>query len=178
MCFLKDIAEVCRAAPKKSGIRKHRLPLRRSGRIWVCRYQRLAGRSGLRGSRFTIGRIRTSESGLQSAVRNHGTHGLPRRIKVDNELALISRRRRSSCALASLSPGDSRPCSPPDNSHIESFNSSFRNECLRIRRLISLENASDQTACRRRDSSEFCPHCKRTDLTQMQFFESRTSIRY
>jgi len=51
----------------------------------------------------------------------------------------------------------SRPGKPTDSPHIESFNGSFREECLQTHWFLSLEDAKIKIETRRRDYNEFRP---------------------
>jgi len=46
---------------------------------------------------------------------------------------------------------DSRPGTPTDNPHIESFSGSFRDECLNMNTFLSLDDARDKTERWRKD---------------------------
>ena len=63
----------------------------------------------------------------------------------------------------------SRPGTPTDNPHIESFNGSFRDECLNMNWFMSLEDARDKVERWRRDYNEFRPHSALTYLTPAEF---------
>ncbi len=58
--------------------------------------------------------------------------GLPQRIKVDNGPEFISRALDAWAYFNKVKLDYSRPCTPTDNPHIESFNGSFRDECLNM----------------------------------------------
>jgi len=73
----------------------------------------------------------------------------------------------------------SRPGKPMDNAHIESFNGSFRDECLNVNWFLSIEDAREKIEAWRRDYNEFRPHSSLGDLTPQQFaeqFESQETI--
>ena len=53
--------------------------------------------------------------------------------------------------------------------HIESFNGSFRDECLNMNWFMSLEDARDKVERWRRDYNEFRPHSALTYLTPAEF---------
>jgi transposase InsO family protein len=44
----------------------------------------------------------------------------------------------------------SRPGKPTDNPFIESFNGSFRDECLNVNWFLSLEDAKEKSSCSRK----------------------------
>lgn len=72
----------------------------------------------------------------------------------------------------------SRPGKPMDNTMIESFNGSFRDECLNVNWFLSLEDARGKIETWRQDYNEFRPHSSLDDLTPQQFvdkFESEKS---
>lgn len=59
----------------------------------------------------------------------------------------------------------SRPGKPLDNAFIESFNGSFRDECLNVNWFLSIEDARQKIEARRRDYNEFQPHSSLGDMT-------------
>lgn len=70
----------------------------------------------------------------------------------------------------------SSPGKPMENAMIESFNGSFRDECLNLNWFLSLEDAKEKIELRRVDYNVFRPHGSLGDLTPRQFaeqFESR-----
>lgn len=69
--------------------------------------------------------------------------GLPKRIQVDNGSEFVSR----ALDLWAYENGAildfSRPGIPTDNPHVESFNGSFRDECLILNWFLSLDDARE-----------------------------------
>jgi len=63
----------------------------------------------------------------------------------------------------------SRPGKPMDNATVESFNSSFRDECLNVNWFLSMEDAQEKIEKWRRDYNEFRPHSSLGDLTPQPF---------
>ena len=63
----------------------------------------------------------------------------------------------------------SRPGKPTVNLHIESFNGGFRDECLNLNWLLSLEDAQEKIAVGRVDYNEFRPHQSLADQTPKEF---------
>ena len=53
--------------------------------------------------------------------------------------------------------------------NIESFNGSFRDECLNVNWFMSLEDARDKIESWRKDYNEFRPHSSLTYLTPAEF---------
>ncbi len=69
-------------------------------------------------------------------------HGTPKRIQTDNGSEFISKALDRWAYEHAVTMDFSRPGKPTDNPHIESFNGSFRDECLNIHWFLSLEDAS------------------------------------
>jgi putative transposase len=65
----------------------------------------------------------------------------------------------------------SRPGKPMDNAMIESFNGSFRDECLNVNWFLSLEDAREKIEKWRLEYNEFRPHSSLDDLTPQQFVD-------
>jgi transposase InsO family protein len=63
----------------------------------------------------------------------------------------------------------SRPGMPVDNAFIESFNGSFRDECLNVNWFLSLEDAEEKIESWRREYNEWRPHGSLDNLTPMQY---------
>jgi len=71
----------------------------------------------------------------------------------------------------------SRPGKPTDNPFIESFNGSFRDECLNTNWFMSLEDAREKIESWRQDYNYFRPHSSLVDTAPAvfakQFYESQ-----
>ncbi len=65
----------------------------------------------------------------------------------------------------------SRPGKPVDNAFIESFNGSFRDECLNVNRFLSIQDAREKIEAWRGDHNEFRPHNSLGDMTPHEFAE-------
>lgn len=76
--------------------------------------------------------------GLKAAGR-----GTPKRIQVDNGSEFISKVLDLWAYENDVTLDLSRPGKPTDNPYIESFNGSFRDECLNINYFMSLEDAQE-----------------------------------
>ena len=63
----------------------------------------------------------------------------------------------------------SRPGKPTDNAFIESFNGSFRDECLNAHWFLSLKDAKEKIESWRCDYNEFRPHSSLDNLTPVEF---------
>ena len=67
----------------------------------------------------------------------------------------------------------SRPGKPTDNAYIESFNGSFRDECLNINWFLSLEDAREKIEEWRRDYNDWRPHSSLDNLTPSEYLEKQ-----
>jgi putative transposase len=65
----------------------------------------------------------------------------------------------------------SRPGKPMDNAMIESFNGTFRDECLNVNWFLSMDDAREKIEKWRKDYNEFRPHSSLGDLTPRQFVD-------
>jgi putative transposase len=86
----------------------------------------------------------------------HGT--VPQRIKVDNGSEFISKALDRWAYDNQVTLDFSRPGKPTDNAFIESFNGSFRDECLNVHWFLSLEVAREKIAAWREEYNTFQPH--------------------
>jgi putative transposase len=65
----------------------------------------------------------------------------------------------------------SSPGKPMDNAMIESFNGSFRDECLNVNWFLSMDDAQEKIEKWQKDYNEFRPHGSLGDLTPRQFVD-------
>lgn len=82
----------------------------------------------------------------------------PDRIQVDNGSEFISKALDKWAYDNQVTLDFSRPGTPTDNPFIESFNGSFRDECLNVNWFLSLEDAQEKIEAWRKDYNEFRPH--------------------
>ena len=92
---------------------------------------------------------------LERVTRVHGT---PRTIRVDNGPEFISKELDLWAWMNGVTLDFSRPGKPTDNAFIESFNGSFRAECLDASWFLSLEDARSRCEAWRMDYNEVRPH--------------------
>lgn len=104
------------------------------------------------------------------------TRGLPKRIKVDNGPEFISKALDAWAYFNHVQLDYSRPGTPTDNAYIESFNGSFRDECLNANWFMSLEDAREKIELWRTDYNEFRPHSALTYLTPADFARNQAEI--
>jgi putative transposase len=93
---------------------------------------------------------------------------IPQRIQVDNGSEFISKDFDRWAYENSVTLDYSRPGRPTDNPFIESFNGSFRDECLNTNWFLSLDDARDKIESFRRDYNEYRPHSSLQGLTPNQ----------
>jgi len=93
----------------------------------------------------------------------------PRRIKVDNGSEFISKSLDKWAYENQVTLDFSRPGKPTDNAYIESFNGSFRDECLNAHWFLSLSDAREKIEEWRQDYNEFRPHSSLNNLTPREF---------
>lgn len=94
---------------------------------------------------------------------------LPKRIKVDNGPEFISRALDAWAYSNKVQLDYSRPGTPTDNAHIESFNGSFRSECLDIHWFMDLEDTRRKIEAWRVDYNDLRPHSSLTYQTPSEF---------
>lgn len=63
----------------------------------------------------------------------------------------------------------SRPGRPTDNAYIESFNRSFRDECLNLHGFLSWQEAQEKIEAWRREYNESRPHKALNHLPPVQY---------
>ncbi|MFN7584594.1 MAG: IS3 family transposase, partial [Bacteroidota bacterium] len=99
-------------------------------------------------------------------------HGItPERIQVDNGSEFISKNFDKWANENNVTLDFSRPGKPTDNPYIESFNGSFRDECLNVNWFMSLEDAEDKIEDWRHEYNHFRPHSSLNNLTPMEYIE-------
>ncbi len=98
--------------------------------------------------------------------------GAPERIQCDNGTEFISRALDKWAYENGVIMDLSKPGKPKDNATIESFNGSFRDECLNLNWFLSMEDAREKIEKWRLDYNEFRPHSSLGDLTPQQFVMS------
>lgn len=84
--------------------------------------------------------------------------GYPATIRVDNGSEFISKDLDLWAYQKGVTLDFSRPGKPTDNAYIESFNGSFRAECLNTHWFMSLDDARSKMEAWRRDYNEVRPH--------------------
>lgn len=95
----------------------------------------------------------------------------PKRIIVDNGSEFISKVLDKWAYENNVELDFSRPRKPTDNPFIESFNESFRDECLNTNWFFSLEDAQEKFDIWREDYNGFRPHSSLGDMSPNEYIE-------
>jgi putative transposase len=96
---------------------------------------------------------------------------VPERIKVDNGSEFISKALDKWAYDNKVTLDFSRPGKPTDNAFIESFNGSFRDECLNVHWFLSLEDAREKIEAWRQEYNCFRPHSSLREMTPEEWAE-------
>ena len=96
---------------------------------------------------------------------------IPERIQVDNGSEFISKALDLWAYENNVTLDFSRPGKPTDNPYIESFNGSFRDECLNTNWFMSMEDAEEKIRNWQEEYNSFRPHSSLGDLTPDEFIE-------
>lgn len=95
----------------------------------------------------------------------------PKRIQTDNGSEFISKEVDQWAYENKVTMDYSRPGKPTDNPFIESFNGSFRDECLNAHWFLSLQDATEKIEAWRIEYNQFRPHSSLNDMTPAEFIE-------
>jgi putative transposase len=104
------------------------------------------------------------------------TRGKPEYIRVDNGPEFISKALDFWAYQEGVRLQFSRPGKPTDNAYIESFNGSFRDECLRTNWFLSMDDAKEKIETWRRDYNEYRPHSSLGNKTPLEFAGSQGDL--
>ena len=97
--------------------------------------------------------------------------GAPRSIRVDNGPEFTSKALDLWAYANEVELDFSRPGKPTDNALIESFNGSFRHECLNQEWFLSLEDARHKAGAWQMDYNEVRPHSSLGNLAPREYAE-------
>lgn len=109
---------------------------------------------------------------LEDVKQFHGI--IPQRIQVDNGSEFISKDFDKWAYENKVILDYSRPGKPTDNPFIESFNGSFRDECLNTNWFLSLEDAKEKIDAWREEYNGFRPHSSLKGLTPNEYSQLET----
>lgn len=96
---------------------------------------------------------------------------VPKRLQTDNGSEFISKDVDRWAYENEVIMDYSRPGKPTDNPFIESFNGSFRDECLNAHWFLSLEDAIEKIEAWRIEYNNYRPHSSLKDMTPAEFIE-------
>jgi putative transposase len=99
--------------------------------------------------------------------------GVPDSIRVDNGPEFISKDLDLWAYQEGVKLQFSRPGKPTDNAMIESFNGSYRNECLQTHWFLSLTDARMKIKNWRVEYNEYRPHSSLRNKTPSEFFKEQ-----
>ncbi|WP_378186668.1 integrase core domain-containing protein [Aquimarina sp. W85] len=100
-----------------------------------------------------------------------GNEVLPKRIKVDNGSEFISKVLDIWAYQNNVELDFSRPDKPTDNPFIESFNGSFRDECLNANWFFSLGDAQEKFDIWKTDYNGFISHSSLGDMSPNEYIK-------
>ncbi|MES1949746.1 ISEch12 OrfB [Salinisphaera sp. S4-8] len=100
--------------------------------------------------------------------------GLPKRIQVANGSEFISKALDKWAYEHDVQLDFSRPGKPTDNPFIESFNGSFRDECLNVHWFLSLEDAQEKIENWRIEYNEDRTHSSLGNATLREYYLSHS----
>ena len=98
---------------------------------------------------------------------------VPKRIQVDNGSEFISKDLDKWAYENKVTLDYSRPGKPTDNPFIESFNGSFRDECLNTHWLLSLEDAYEKISDWVQEYNHYRPHSSLDGKTPAEVVEEQ-----
>ena len=104
---------------------------------------------------------------LQQLRKERGI--IPQRIQTDNGSEFCSKEMDRWAYENKVTMDYSRPGRPTDNPFVESFNGSFRDECLNAHWFLSLDDAVDKIEAWRQEYNEYRPHSSIGNLTPSEF---------
>lgn len=103
------------------------------------------------------------------------SRGVPKSIRCDNGPEFISKVLDRWAYENGVTLDYSRPGKPTDNAFVESFNGSFRDECLNVNWFLSMEDDRDKIETWRVDYNEYRPHSSLEEMTPSYF--AKTTVR-
>ena len=96
---------------------------------------------------------------------------MPQRIQVDNGSEFISKDFDKWAYDNKVTLDYSRPGKPTDNAFIESFNGSFRDECLNMHWFLSLDDACEKITSWVQEYNHYRPHSSLKEMTPSAFID-------
>ena len=109
------------------------------------------------------------ENVVETLNRLVARHGAPKYVFVDNGSEFTGRLMDMWAYHHGVRLHFSRPGKPTDNSYVETFNGSLRDECLNVHWFKTLTEAKQVLEAWRRDYNESRPHSSLNDMTPAEF---------
>jgi putative transposase len=109
------------------------------------------------------------ENVVETLNRLVARHGAPKYVFVDNGSEFTGRLIDMWAYHHGVRLDFSRPGKPTDNSYVETFNGSLRDECLNVHWFKTLAEAKQVLEAWRRDYNESRPHSSLNDMTPAEF---------
>jgi putative transposase len=116
-----------------------------------------------------VGKHLTGEDVVYALMQVIKNRSVPRQIFLDNGSEFISKALDKWAYQNQVTLAFSRPGKPTDNAYIESFNGSFRDECLNVNWFLSLDDAKMKAENWRQDYNLLRPHRALGNLTPAEF---------
>ena len=121
-----------------------------------------------------VGQRLKSEDVVNALNRVQEGQGTPGAIRLDNGPEFISKELDRWAHEHKVTLDFSRPGKPIDNALAESFNGSFRDECLNTNWFLSLEDAAEKIEAWRQEYNEWRPHSALDNLPPRQYLEEQS----
>ena len=118
---------------------------------------------------IVVGQSLRGEDVAETLERLRAVRGNPKRVQADNGPEFISIVLDRWAYDHGITIDFSRPGKPTDNAFIESFNGSFRDECLNAHWFLSLDDACEKIESWRNDYNHFRPHSSIGDAAPAVF---------
>lgn len=118
---------------------------------------------------ITVDHALRADDVVQTMAHIQALRGTPKRIQVDNGSEFISKALDRWAYDNGVILDFSRPGKPTDNPFIESFNGSFRDECLNLHWFLSLDDARDKIESWRLEYNQERTHSSLGNVTPNEF---------
>lgn len=110
---------------------------------------------------------------VQTLEKLKQTRGVPQFIRIDNGPECIAKALELWACQEGVRLHFSRPGKPSDNAMIESFNGSYRSECLETNWFLSLEDARSKIEQWRTEYNDYRPHSSLEYKTPTEFAQGQ-----
>ena len=124
-----------------------------------------------------VGHRLRAEHVIDVCNRLVAARGAPTRLLVDNGSEFSERLLDLWAYHQKVQIDFSRPGKPTDNAYIETFNGSFRDECLNLHWFESIDGACAKIEAWRQDNNESRPHQALNELTPQEFAYREGTLR-